>query len=75
MHQHRAESSRRYLITGLEHLIEAGLLTREDDIAYLGGSFGEGHGTSFLEINGVGKIIENYSSFELPNLEEANTCN
>ena len=55
MHQHRAESSRLYLITGLEHLIEAGLLTREDDIAYLGGSFGEGHGTSFLEINRVGE--------------------
>lgn len=75
IYQHRAESSRRYLITALEHLIEAGLLTREDDIAYLGGSFGEGHGTSFLEINRVGKIIENYSSFELPNLEEACTCN
>ncbi len=69
VHQHSMGSSRGYIKNALEHLIDSGRLTRQDRIAYLGGAFGEGHGTSFLEINRVGEIMDNYQSFNLPNLE------
>ena len=71
LYQERMESSRVYLQNALIHLIESGRLTKEDRKAYLGGAYGEGHGTSFLEINNVGKIMENFQSYNLPNLEEA----
>ena len=70
VYQERMESSRVYLQNALIHLIESGRLTKEDRIAYLGGAYGEGHGTSFLEINNVGKIMDNFQSYNLPNLEE-----
>lgn len=71
IYQEKMETSRRYISTALTYLMEIGRLTRHDRIAYLGGSFGEGHGTTFLEINTVGDILDNYQSFCLPNLEEA----
>ncbi len=70
IYQGRMESSRVYLQNALMHLIESGRLTKEDRIAYLGGAYGEGHGTSFLEINNVGDIMDNFQSYNLPNLEE-----
>ena len=42
------------------HLLESNLLTNDDFIAYLGGGFGEGHGTTFLEINKVSEVMDNY---------------
>lgn len=69
VYQHSMGSSRGYIKNALEHLIDSGRLTRQDRIAYLGGAFGAGHGTSFLEINRVGEIMDNYQSFNLPNLE------
>ena len=74
VHQHSMASSRGYIRNALAQLIESGRLTREDRIAYLGGAFGEGHGTSFLEINRVGEIMDNYNYFNLPNLEETDLC-
>ena len=71
VYREKMETSRRYISTALNYLMEIGRLTRNDRIAYLGGSFGEGHGTTFLEINTVGDILDNYESFCLPNLEEA----
>lgn len=70
IYQERMESSRVYLQNGLRLLIESGRLTKHDRIAYLGGGFGEGHGTSFLEINNVGEIMNNFKHYNLPNLEE-----
>jgi pyruvate kinase len=35
-------------------------------VAYLSGSFGEGGGTSFLEINRVGKILAGSEKFRPP---------
>lgn len=70
VYQERMESSRVYLQNALQHLIDSGRLTKDDRIAYLGGAFGEGHGTSFLEINNVGAIMDNFQSYNLPNLEE-----
>ncbi|MEZ3465375.1 pyruvate kinase [Muribaculum intestinale] len=71
LYQPRMETTRVYLQNALTHLIEGGRLTLADRIAYLGGSFGEGHGTSFLEINSVEAIMENFQSYTLPNLEDA----
>ena len=71
LYQPRMETTRVYLQNALTHLIEGERLTLADKIAYLGGSFGEGHGTSFLEINSVKAIMENFQSYTLPNLEDA----
>lgn len=73
--QKRMSSSRKYLQNALQHLIRDGHLTEKDLIAYLGGSYGEGHGTSFLEINTVRAIMDNFESYNLPNLEDTAECN
>ena len=69
MYQKKETSSRAYLYNGLEHLIELNIITPDDKIAYLGGGFGEGKGTTFLEINRVADVLENYDHYDLPNLE------
>lgn len=68
------ESSRKYMRTALQSLIEDGLLNADERIAYLGGGYGEGRGTTFLEINRVGEILENYATYSLPNLEDVDQC-
>ena len=70
MYQKSTDTSRQYLFNGLTHLLEKKLLTREDLIAYLGGSFGSSHGTTFLEINHVGKVLDSFDNYVLPNIEE-----
>ncbi|MDE6317610.1 MAG: pyruvate kinase [Muribaculaceae bacterium] len=70
IHQPPCASSRMYLRNGLHHLLESRRLTLDDSIAYLGGGFGEGHGTSFLEINKVSEVMNNYTTYSLPNLED-----
>lgn len=70
LYQPRRRTSREYLFFGLEHLMELGLLTKQDRIAYLGGAYGEGKGTTFLEINSVGDVMDNYDNYNLPNLED-----
>ena len=71
MFQHETRTSREYLFRGLNLLIERGWLTREDLIAYVGGACGEGCGSTFLEINSVGKVLADYKHYVLPNLEES----
>ena len=39
----------------------------DDKIAYLSGSFGEGGGTTFVEINKVGSVFDKAYQFHLPN--------
>ncbi|MDE6345909.1 MAG: pyruvate kinase [Muribaculaceae bacterium] len=70
IHQPPTSSSRQYLRNGLCHLLESKRLTLDDSIAYLGGGFGEGRGTTFLEINKVSEVMENYCTYSLPNLED-----
>ncbi|MDE6199992.1 MAG: pyruvate kinase [Muribaculaceae bacterium] len=70
IHQPPTSSSRQYLRNGLRHLLESNRLTLDDSIAYLGGGFGEGRGTTFLEINKVSEVMENYCTYSLPNLED-----
>ena len=50
----------------LRMLRQKGYINADDNIAYLSGSFGEGGGTNFLEINCVRDIFDNSSSFKLP---------
>ncbi len=60
-HKHKA-----YFLKSLQTLLERGLIKKEDQVAYLSGTFGEGKGTSFLEINGVGRVVDAAESFEVP---------
>lgn len=70
----RSATSRQYLYTGLKQLISLGLLENDYLIAYIGGAYGEGKGTSFLEINRVCDILSNYDEYLLPNLETTEQC-
>jgi pyruvate kinase len=47
-------------------LRQKGYLKDEDKIAYLSGSFGEGGGTTFVEINKVEKVFDRSYQFNLP---------
>ena len=70
----RSANSREYLYSGLKQLINLGLLENDYLIAYIGGAYGEGRGTSFLEINRVGDILADYDTYLLPNLESTQQC-
>ena len=54
----------------LNQLIKSGRITRDNMVAYLSGSFGEGGGTTFLEINNVGKVLDANSNYTLPTFQE-----
>lgn len=68
--QEHTPTTREYLHNGLTHLMQMGWITKNDLVAYLGGGFGEGNGTTFLEINNVRKVFECFNRYILPNLEE-----
>ncbi len=55
-----------YFLKALQNLMDRKLIKKEDSVAYLSGSFGEGKGTSFLEINNVGRVVDAADSFEVP---------
>ena len=57
IHQHNKTNLRKQYIKSLQMLIKKGFITMEDKIAYLGGSFGEKGGSTFLEINNVKDVI------------------
>lgn len=64
------DSRRNYFYSALSELIKSGRITRNDMVAYLSGSFGEGGGTSFLEINNVGKVLDAGENYQLPTFKE-----
>lgn len=64
------DSRRGYFHDALEQLIKSGQITRNNMVAYLSGSFGEGGGTTFLEINNVGKVLDAGYKYSLPTFEE-----
>lgn len=70
LYQEEKRTTREYLYVGLTRLINKGLIAPSDMIAYLGGSYGEGGGTTFLEINKVEKVMTEFDKYVLPNLEE-----
>jgi pyruvate kinase len=60
-------NTQQYFIESLQELIAKGWIEREDSVCYLSGSFGEGFGTTFLEVNQVNKILESRDKYLLPN--------
>lgn len=64
------DSRRGYFMDALNQLIQSGRITRNDMVAYLSGSFGEGGGTTFLEINNVGKVLDAGTKYLLPTFKE-----
>ena len=67
MFQEEKGNTQKYFIAGLEEFIKKGVLQTDDYVSYLSGSFGEGFGTTFLEVNRVDKILESREKFILPN--------
>ncbi|MDR0546453.1 MAG: pyruvate kinase [Dysgonamonadaceae bacterium] len=57
---------KQYFLDALNKLLSKQMIDTKDMVAYLSGSFGEGGGTSFLEINQVGKILESAGKFQTP---------
>ena len=47
-------------------LRQKGYISLDDKIAYLSGSFGDGGGTTFLEINKVNEVFDKKYQFHLP---------
>jgi Pyruvate kinase len=70
IYQQEKKTTREYLYVGLNRILNKKLIEDDDLVAYLGGSAGEGGGTTFLEINTVGKVLDEYNKYVLPNLEE-----
>ena len=70
VHQPWNDSRRGYFYDALYQLIKSGRITRDNMVAYLGGSCGEGGGTGFLEINNVGRVLDASSSYTLPTFQE-----
>jgi pyruvate kinase len=60
-------NTQEFFIAGLQEFIKNGILKPEDYVSYLSGSFGEGFGTTFLEVNRVDKILESREKYILPN--------
>lgn len=64
------DDAQHYFFAALDLLMQEGRLERKDMIAYLSGSFGEGGGTTFLEINKVGTILDKAKDYLLPSFLE-----
>ena len=64
------ESRRAYFVEAIKKLLERGLIERKDRVAYLGGSFGEVGGTTYLEISEVWRILEAMDKYNLPDYTE-----
>lgn len=62
-------NTQKYFIESLQILVKKGLISEEDTICYLSGSFGYGYGTTFLEVNQVKKIFQSRSHYLLPHFE------
>ena len=70
VYQEESKSEREYYFKALNELIKSGRITRSDMVAYLSGSFGEGGGTSFLEINNVGKVLDAGDKYSPPTFKD-----
>lgn len=63
-------NAQEYFFSGLDLLLKEGRICEEDMVAYLSGSFGEGGGTTFLEINKVETILQKAEKYCLPTFIE-----
>ncbi len=60
------ESRRAYFTEAIRRLIDSKLIKRQDRVAYLGGSFGETGGTTYLEIVDAWRVLEAKERYNLP---------
>ena len=67
VYQPEMKDSKQYFLQALNALLNTELIEKDSMVAYLSGSFGEGGGTSFLELNYVNKVLEGGDKFLLPN--------
>jgi pyruvate kinase len=65
-YQEENNNPKQFFFEALNQLLRKGMVGKNDNIAYLSGSFGEGGGTSFLEINNVNKVMEKYKQYNPP---------
>ncbi|MDH8702110.1 pyruvate kinase [Dysgonomonadaceae bacterium PH5-43] len=61
-----AKDTKQYFLEALNKLLQKQMISRNDMVAYLSGSFGVGGGTSFLEINNAGRILDSSKEFNPP---------
>ncbi len=64
------ESRRAYFTEALAKLIKKKMIKPNDRVAYLGGSFGEVGGTTYLEIVDAWRILEAKEKYNLPDYTE-----
>ena len=64
------ESRRAYFTDAIRTLIDDKLIKPEDRVAYLGGSFGEVGGTTYLEVVDAWRILEAKEKYNLPDYTE-----
>ncbi|GHV10704.1 pyruvate kinase [Bacteroidia bacterium] len=65
-YQSGQDDPKQYFLDALGKLIAKNMISTTDRVAYLSSSFGEGGGTSFLEINHVDKILNSVKDFKPP---------
>lgn len=65
--QHDQIGPQEQFVAALRMLRQKGYIRMEDKIAHLSGSFGEGGGTTFLEINNVQDVFDRALKFHMPN--------
>ncbi len=66
IYQKKHITSQQVFMAAVRMLRQKGYIQLDDSIAYLSGSFGEGGGTTFVEINKVRKVFDNSYQFNLP---------
>ena len=64
------DNARTYFFSALQMLLESKRVKSGDMYAYLSGSFGEGGGTTFLEINKVSTVLANADDYYLPSFSQ-----
>lgn len=60
------ESRRAYYTEAIKKMLDSNMIELNDRVAYLGGSFGETGGTTYLDISEVSKIIGAKEKYNLP---------
>ncbi|MDO5524063.1 MAG: pyruvate kinase [Bacteroidia bacterium] len=60
------ESRRAYYTAAIQKMLEHNMIDVKDRVAYLGGSFGETGGTTYLDISEVWKVLEAKEKYNLP---------
>ena len=60
------ESRRAYYVAAIQKMLDMKMIDLKDRVAYLGGSFGETGGTTYLDISEVWKVLEAKEKYNLP---------